>query len=107
MPNVKRDELKLALMDFDEEGERYKQVKSVNGGGTRHLSIDKNETVADIKVMAENLFFPQRPFKKQNKSLSHYSTHIESSQIHVDVSNTVYELYNESKVKILRLFLCT
>lgn len=107
MPNVKRDELKLALMDFDEEGERYKQVKSVNGGGTRHLSIDKNETVADIKVMAENLFFPQRPFKKQNKSLSHYSTHIESSQIHVDVSNTVHELYNESKVKILRLFLCT
>lgn len=107
MPNVKRDELKLALMDFDEEGERYKQVKSVNGGGTRHLSIDKNETVADIKVMAENLFFPQRSFKKQNKSLSHYSTHIESSQIHVDVSNTVYELYNESKVKILRLYLCT
>lgn len=67
MANVKRDELKLALMDFDEEWERYKQVKSVNGGGTRHLSIDKNETVADIKVMAENLFFPQGHSKNKTK----------------------------------------
>lgn len=67
MPNVKRDELKLALMDFDEEGERYKQVKSVNGGGTRHLSIDKNETVADIKVMAENSFSSPKAIQKTNQ----------------------------------------
>lgn len=106
--NAKRKERRIEVgwMDFDEEEERYKQVKSVNGGGTRHLSIDKNEKVADIKVMAENLFFPKGR-SKRNKSLSNYSTHIESSQIHVDVSNTVDELYNESKVKMLRLYLCT
>lgn len=93
-------------MDFDEKEQRYKQVKSVNGGGTKHLSISKGVTVADIQVMAENLFFPNGHSKK-NKTLSHYSTHIESSQTHVDMFNTVEELYNQSKVKILRLYLCT
>lgn len=41
------------------------EVKSANGGGTRHLSIEKDETVADIKVMAENIFFPNGHSKKK------------------------------------------
>ncbi|XP_051814301.1 uncharacterized protein LOC127536900 [Acanthochromis polyacanthus] len=102
--NVRR--IEVGWMDFDEEEERFKQVRSVRGGGTRHLSIDKDKTVANIKVMAESLFFP-KGLSKNNRSLSHYSSHIESSQVHVDMSNTVEELYNQSKVKILRLYLCT
>ncbi|XP_028291708.1 uncharacterized protein LOC114463690 [Gouania willdenowi] len=106
--NAKRKlrRIEVGWMDFDEEEERYKQVRAVSGGGTRHLSIDKDETVANIKGIAENLFFPEGQSKK-NKSLSHYSTHIESSQIHVEVSNTVDELYSQSKVRMLRLYLCT
>lgn len=106
--NAKRKvrRIEVGWMDFDEENMRYKQVKSVSGGGTRHLSVDKDETVANIQLMAENLFFP-KGLSKKNKILSHYSAHIESSQIHVDMSNTVDELYKQSKVKILRLYLCT
>ncbi|XP_039651033.1 uncharacterized protein LOC120555909 [Perca fluviatilis] len=106
--NAKRKvrRVEVGWMDFDVKEQRYKQVKSVSGGGTRHLSVDKDETVADIKVMAENLFFPNGLSKKK-KDLSHYSTHIESSQTHVKMSNRVEELYNQSKVKILRLYLCT
>lgn len=106
--NAKRTvrRIEVGWMDFDEEKGGFKQVKSVSGGGTRHLSVDKNETVSNIKLMAENLFFPNGTSKK-NKSLSHYSTHIESSQMHVDASSTVDELYKQSKVKILRLYLCT
>ncbi|KAL3976398.1 hypothetical protein ACER0C_022284 [Sarotherodon galilaeus] len=108
MPPKKRlsQRIEVGWMDFDEEKDRFKQVKSVSGGGTRHLSVDKNETVANIKLMAENLFFPNG-ISKKTKSLSHYSTHIESSQMHVDASNIVDELYKQSKVKILRLYLCT
>ncbi|KAL2090091.1 hypothetical protein ACEWY4_014779 [Coilia grayii] len=98
--------LEVGWMDYDEDEERYKQVKSANGGGTRHLSVEKDETVADIKVMAENIFFPNGCSKKK-KRLSNYSTHMESSQIHINVSNTVDELYNKSKLKMLRLYLCT
>ncbi|XP_035772312.1 uncharacterized protein LOC118456031 [Neolamprologus brichardi] len=109
--NAKRTvrRIEVGWMDFDEEKDGFKQVKSVSGGGTRHLSVDKNETVSNIKLMAENLFFPNGISKKP-KSLSHYSTHIESSQMHVDASSTVdefYFLYDQSKVKILRLYLCT
>ncbi|TKS66012.1 hypothetical protein D9C73_000068 [Collichthys lucidus] len=106
--NAKRKvrRLEVGWMDYDEDEERYKQVKSANGGGTRHLSVEKDETVADIKVMAENIFFPNGCSKKKIR-LSNYSTHMESSQIHINVSNTVDELYNKSKLKMLRLYLCT
>ncbi|XP_039890650.1 uncharacterized protein LOC120735377 [Simochromis diagramma] len=106
--NAKRTvrRIEVGWMDFDEEKGGFKQVKSVSGGGTRHLSVDKNETVSNIKLMAENLFFPNGT-SKNPKSLSHYSTHIESSQMHVDASSTFDELYKQSKVKILRLYLCT
>ena len=64
--NAKRKlrRIEVGWMNFDVKEQRYKQVKSVNGGGTRHLSVDKDETVADIKVMAENLFFPNGLSKK-------------------------------------------
>lgn len=64
--NVKRKvrQIEVGWMDYDEEEERYKQVKSVSGGGMRHLSIDKDEKLANIKVMGENLFFPKGHSKK-------------------------------------------
>ncbi|KAM9840519.1 uncharacterized protein ACBR49_015898 [Aulostomus maculatus] len=106
--NAKRKmrRIEVGWMDFDEREQRYRQVKSVNGGGTNHISIGKVATVADIQVMAEKMFFPNG-YSKKNKSLSQYSTHMESSQTHVDLFNTVEELYERSKVKILRLYLCT
>lgn len=58
--NAKRTvrRIEVGWMDFDEEKGGFKQVKSVSGGGTRHLSVDKNETVSNIKLMAANLFSP-------------------------------------------------
>lgn len=51
MPNVKRDKLKLALMDFDEEGERYKQVKSVT---SQHSVVDLTDNEHHRAVEDEN-----------------------------------------------------
>ncbi|KAJ0060284.1 hypothetical protein NL108_007791, partial [Boleophthalmus pectinirostris] len=106
--NAKRKmrRVELGWMNFNEFEERYKQVKSINGGGTRSLTISVKQTMEDIKVLAENLFFPNGLSKKK-QCLSHYSTNIESSQIHLEMSNTIEEAYNKSKVKILRLYLCT
>ncbi|XP_065116262.2 uncharacterized protein [Paramisgurnus dabryanus] len=106
--NAKKTQRRIELgwMDFDEKEQRYKQVKAINGGGTRHLSLDKNKTVKDVKDDAEILFFPNGYSKKQKK-LSHYTTDIECSQVHVEMSKTIEQLYSESKVRILRLYLCT
>lgn len=61
MPNVKRDKLKLALMDFDEEGERYKQVKSVNGP----LINMKQWQIS--KLWLKIFFFPKGHSKNKTK----------------------------------------
>ncbi|KAJ4945503.1 hypothetical protein JOQ06_023187 [Pogonophryne albipinna] len=65
--------VELGWMDFDGKQKRYKQVKAINGGGTRHLTISKDKTVVEIKEMAE----------KGKRKLSYYSTEIESSQVQV------------------------
>lgn len=106
--NAKKKDRRVELgwMDFNEKDNRYKQIKAINGGGTRHLTIDKDKTVVKIKKIAEELFFPNG-FSKKKKRLSDYSTEIESSQVHVNSWSTVDNLYEESKVKILRLYLCT
>jgi len=61
--------VELGWMDFNEKDERYKQVKTINGGGTRHLTIDKDKTVVEIKKIAEDLFFPSGFSKKKEKAL--------------------------------------
>lgn len=67
--------IEVGWMDFDEEKGGFKQVKSVSGGGTRHLSVDKNETVSNIKLMAENLFFPNGTSKNKQKSFTLFNSY--------------------------------
>ncbi|XP_053569293.1 uncharacterized protein LOC128659738 [Bombina bombina] len=97
--------LEISWMDFDMEQQRYKQVKAIRGGGTRHLTVDKASTMLDIKSLAEMFFFPNGLSGK--KKLLDYSTEIQSSQIQVNSSNTVEDLYIQSKVRMLKLYLCT
>lgn len=37
----------------------YQQVRTRNGGGTRHASVQKTTTVAQILEMGKDLFFPE------------------------------------------------
>lgn len=102
----KERRVELGWMDFDFNKKQYKQVKAIKGGGTRHLSINKNITVEEIRVIAENVFFPDGT-SKNKQTLSSFQTEIQSSQIEAEGSNTVEQLYSQSRVRILRLYLCT
>lgn len=88
------------------EKDDFHQVRSKNGGGTRHLALDKKTTVAQIMEHAKHLFFPNgqspkglaadftfgmRDFKKQT----------------VSMDATLFELYEQFRLKMLRLYLCT
>ncbi|XP_049329571.1 uncharacterized protein LOC103025983 isoform X1 [Astyanax mexicanus] len=97
--------IEVGWMDFDAKDQRYKQVKSINGGGTRQLTVDKGTTVEEIRERAESLFFPNGVSKK--KKLASFITEIQSSQIEVNSSDTVIQLYEKSGVRLLRLYLCT
>lgn len=55
-------------MDFVEKEKHYKQVKAINGGGTRHLTINRDKMVLEIKEVAENLFFPNGFSKTKKKT---------------------------------------
>ena len=62
--NAKKKDRRVELgwMDFNENDKRYKQVKAINGGGTRHLKINKDKTVVEIKK-------PKWFFEKKEKAL--------------------------------------
>ncbi|XP_021470951.1 uncharacterized protein LOC110531832 isoform X1 [Oncorhynchus mykiss] len=98
--------IELGWMDFNEKGKEFKQVRTVNGGGTRHLYVDKKKSVEEIKVMAEEMFFPNG-LSKKNTQLEDYHREIRWRYSQVNNSSTVEELYEETKVGCLRLYLCT
>ncbi|KAL0970397.1 hypothetical protein UPYG_G00241390 [Umbra pygmaea] len=98
--------IELGWMDFSEKDQEYKQVRTANGGGTRHLNVDKQKTVEDIKVMAEAIFFPNGISRKETR-LEDYQSDIQWKYCQVNNSSTVDELYEETKVGCLRLYLCT
>lgn len=43
-------------MNFSEKENYFKQVRAVKGGGTKHVSVDRQCTVKEVQQMAESLF---------------------------------------------------
>ncbi|KAI2644313.1 Ribonuclease 3 [Labeo rohita] len=84
--------VEVGWMNFNARDNDFKQVRSAKGGGTRHVSIDVNSTMKDVQQIAEGLFFPMI------RDFSHRMTESEC---------TVGDLYEASKVKILRRYLFT
>ena len=54
--------VELGWIHFNNKAQIYKQVKSVNGGGTRHLKLDKKTTIQAVLEKAKELFFFQVDF---------------------------------------------
>ena len=39
----------LGWQDWNEKEKRYRQVKAANGGGTRHVDVEKSKTIEELK----------------------------------------------------------
>lgn len=93
--------IEVGWHDLDPASQNYKQVRSQNGGGIRHLSVPKSMTVEDILQSALQLFFPDGKNKKGD--IGDFEFEIRN----VDGSSvgqcTMGELYERTKVKMLRL----
>ncbi|KAJ8245055.1 hypothetical protein GJAV_G00276130 [Gymnothorax javanicus] len=93
-------------MDYDSAERRFKQVRAAKGGGTRSLTIEKTTTVDEIRILAEAIYFPDGHNK--SKKLSDYQTELRDfAQCQLDSSSTLQALYDHTKVRLLRLYLCT
>lgn len=60
--------MELGWMNYSEEDSEFKQVRAAKGGGTRHVSIERQAKVGDIKtiaecVLCEEIVFPRREIK--------------------------------------------
>ncbi|KAK0134209.1 hypothetical protein N1851_030221 [Merluccius polli] len=98
--------VEIGWMNVREKDNDFKQVRTVKGGGTRHVSVDRYTTVREIQEMAESLFFPNGLYKSL-KLEDHVRGIRDFSQNKIDQDCTVEDLYEKNKVKMLRLYLYT
>ncbi|XP_036445584.1 uncharacterized protein LOC118821195 isoform X1 [Colossoma macropomum] len=98
--------VELGWMNYNEKGCNFKQVRTANGGGTKHISINKQAKMSEVRRMAERIFFPA------GASRFFYLKDVDCdirdfSHRRLDENLTVGDLYEAYKVKILRLYLFT
>ncbi|MES9904587.1 MAG: hypothetical protein ABW168_18155 [Sedimenticola sp.] len=96
----------MGWLNFNKSSSLYKQVRSINGGGTRSLSIERSLTVELVKDAALKTFFPEGKSKLGN--VNNFIIEIRDFKGDtVDLTRTIEDLYNGSKLKMLRLYLYT
>ncbi|XP_060602873.1 uncharacterized protein LOC132755949, partial [Ruditapes philippinarum] len=84
----------------------YRQVRSPSGGGTRTLYLDKDCSMADVKTIAVNQFFPGGKSK-----LGHVAEFdIELCDFkgdHLEPTSTLEYIYKSTNLKIVKVHLYT
>ncbi|ELT94499.1 hypothetical protein CAPTEDRAFT_207644 [Capitella teleta] len=103
---VKKDlRFELGLMKYTgNPSNPFKQVRSSQGGGPRHLTADRNTKIGEIHEIAQNLLFPEGYFRQGY--LKNFSTTMRDvNGIEIPCSSSIHEQYHERKVKMLRMYL--
>ncbi|KAK5874636.1 hypothetical protein PBY51_019564 [Eleginops maclovinus] len=104
--NASRSKRRIELGWQHYHNHDFHQVRSKNGGGTRHLAVEKSTMVKQIMETAKNLFFPEG--KSPKGSVEDFTYEIcDFKKQSVDMTTTIADLYEQSKLKMLRLYLCT
>lgn len=84
----------------------YQQVRTNNGGGTRHATLEKTTTVAEILEIGKDLFFPDgHSTKGRADDLTFDVCDFKRNKIPLD--NTVGKMYEQTKLKLLRFYIRT
>ena len=105
--NALRDlrRVELGWLDYDNSMKEYKQVRSQNGGGTRHMHVTKDSEMRHILEQGRNLFFPAGMSKKG--SVNDFDFEIHDCCDRLPDNCTIAERYDITKVKMLRLYVCS
>jgi len=85
---------------------RYHQVRAKNGGGTRHCVVDKSAGMSTLLQCAVDLFFPRGvspggPAEDFEFMLQDFAGRL------LAMDKTVGDMYKESCIKMLRVYLCS
>jgi len=98
--------VELGWVTQDEGEERFKQVRSKTGGGTRHIKVNRNTKMTDLLVFATDLFFPDG-ISVRGKLDSFQLSLLDFSMKLCDSESTVADMHEATKHKILHFYLCT
>ncbi|XP_051807109.1 uncharacterized protein LOC127534860 [Acanthochromis polyacanthus] len=100
--NVRKVE--IGWMHFREG--KFLQVRTKKGGGTRKISISKNCKKSELIEKAVDLFFPGQ--KNAEGSITDFVVDVTDFQEHsLDEQITVGQLYEQTKLPLLRFYLTT
>jgi len=93
-------------MDYNEKSKEYKQVRQTGGGGVRHLNVSKSLPVHTLLGHAKDTFFPSGVSKRG--LVDEFDIVIRNFQgMPIEANMTINNLYVESKLKILRVYMYT
>ncbi|CAJ1057723.1 uncharacterized protein LOC119795027 [Xyrichtys novacula] len=96
--------VEIGWLHFGKNG--YSQVRTNNGGGTRHAKLAKTTTVAQIMELGKGLFFPDgHSTKGPAEDFTFEICDFKMNKIPMD--NTVGQMYEQTKLKLLRFYVCT
>lgn len=106
--NAKRSQRRVELgwLHYDQNSHRYVQVRPCKGGGIRHISVATSTTPAEILRIGQRLYFPDGVSSKG--PIDTFQTKLVDVQHRsVDDGHSVGELYAQTCVPLLRLYLAT
>ena len=104
--NAKKTTRKVEIgwLDYNQDKQKYQQVRLPQGGGTRRLSAKKSNSPSEMLKIAQDLFFPAGVSSKEK--LSRYESKLFDNR-HQEVNDTVEEIYNSTKMPTVRYYLAT
>lgn len=95
--------VEVGWLHFGSNG--YNQVRTSHGGGTRHATLAKTTTVAQIMELGKDLFFPDgQSTKGPADDFTFDICDFKRNKIPLD--NTVGQMYEQTKLKLLRFYIC-
>lgn len=96
--------VEIGWMNYDGQG--FVQMRAKKGGGTRKLSVPKDWKRKELMEEAIRLFFPNG--KNSLGSLSEFELDLTNYQeVSLDEKSTVVEMYDVSKLTMMRFYLTT
>jgi len=81
-----------------------RQVRPAKGGGTRHLMVSSDTTVADVMQSALEMYFPHGESQKGRLEDFTFSM-VNFDHSDILLTDTISLLYDRKRVKMLRLYL--
>jgi len=101
-----RTERKVEIGWMHYDGQGFVQMRAKKGGGTRKLSVPKDWKRKELIEEAIRLFFPDE--KNSHGSVSEFELDLTNYQeVSLDHETTVGEMYNASKLTMMRFYLTT